>query len=154
MTTSRRTPSMLFGIAFLMLGVYVSVQAFSWKVYAHDGPGPGFFPLVYGGAMALLGFLLAAREVITPTASSEDGEPTNPVLAVATLAALALSVPLMSILGFVVGFGITLFLLIRFIFGEPLLKSAIIATAIVTVLHVGFVMLLQASLPAGKFWGF
>lgn len=153
MTVSRITPSLLFGFAFLILGIYVSVEALSWQVYNHEGPGPGFFPLVYGCAMAVLGFILAMKEAMHPEPSAES-EGRSPILAVATLCALSLSVALMWILGFVVGFGITLFIIVKFIFGQPLIKSLIIAASIVALLHIGFGELLQANLPGGMFWGF
>lgn len=153
MTAVRITPSLLFGWAFVALGAYVSIEALSWHVYNHEGPGPGFFPLVYGIIMAVLGFILAMKETIRPQPSAQS-EATSPILAIATLAVLALGVPLMWILGFVVGFGIALFVIIRFIFGQSSTKSAIVAVAIVGALHVGFGVLLQANLPGGMFWGF
>jgi putative tricarboxylic transport membrane protein len=153
MTASRITPSLLFGIAFVILGIYVSLESLSWQVYNHTGPGPGFFPLLYGCAMAVLGFVLAMKEIIVPPTRSA-AEATSPILAAATLGLLALSVPLMWVLGFVVGFGIALLLIVKFIFGQSWIKSLVVAASIVGALHVGFGILLQANLPGGMFWGF
>jgi putative tricarboxylic transport membrane protein len=153
MTAVRLSPTLLFGIAFVILGAYVCIEAFSWHVYNHTGPGPGFFPLVYGGIMAVLGFALAMKEVLRPDPVAA-GEATSPVLAIATLALLALSIPLMWVLGFVVGFGIALILIVRFIFSQSWTKSFLVAAGIVGALHVGFGELLQANLPEGMFWGF
>ena len=42
------------GLALGALAAYVIVQASGWDYMGPDGPGPGFFPLWYGAAMAAL----------------------------------------------------------------------------------------------------
>ena len=42
------------GLALAALGGYIIVQASGWEYLGSDGPGPGFFPLWYGIAMAAL----------------------------------------------------------------------------------------------------
>jgi hypothetical protein len=60
----------------------------------------------------------------------------------------------MWVLGFVIGFGLVLFFILRFVFGRPLLGAAITAAAIVLALHLTFPVLLGSPLPTGMFWDF
>jgi putative tricarboxylic transport membrane protein len=64
MTMSDKTSNILFGAAFLALGVYVAQGALNWAVYGHDGPGPGFFPLLYGSLMIFFGGALALGAMV------------------------------------------------------------------------------------------
>ena len=157
MLRQREKPDFLFGSAFVLLGIYVVFQAQKWAIYGHEGPGPGFFPIIYGGLMLTLGLALATkalRGTAVQAVPAREPDSAQPVLAVTTLAALAASLPLMWLFGFILGFGGVLFFIIKFIFHRPVLQSAIIAAVIAVSLHIGFVELLQGRLPSGIVWRF
>ena len=52
------------GLVLAALGAYIVKEAWSWEYLGVDGPGPGFFPLWYGGAMIVLSLLLVAGAVL------------------------------------------------------------------------------------------
>ena len=52
------------GLVLVVLGAYIVKEAWSWEYLSVDGPGPGFFPLWYGGAMIVLSLLLVAGAVL------------------------------------------------------------------------------------------
>ena len=49
------------GLALVALGAYIVKEAWAGNTWAWTVPGPGFFPLWYGGAMIVLSLLLVAR---------------------------------------------------------------------------------------------
>ena len=42
------------GLALAGFGAFIVAQARHWTYAGDDGPGPGFFPMCYGGAMIVL----------------------------------------------------------------------------------------------------
>jgi hypothetical protein len=64
------------------------------------------------------------------------------------------SIPLMWLLGFVVGFGLFVVFMVKVVFGRSWRASVITAVAIVAALHLIFPVLLGAPLPVGRFWSF
>jgi hypothetical protein len=160
MVKNARRLDVISGAALSILGVYILFTARKWEFIGVNGPGPGFFPFVYGLIM------LVAASALTINALRSSGgqtraEPSEPatdrgglVAAMLTLGALAASLPLMWVLGFVIGFGLVLFFILRFVFGRPLLGAAITAAAIVLALHLTFPVLLGSPLPTGVFWDF
>ena len=58
------------GLALAALGAYIVTQARGWIYMGEDGPGPGFFPLWYGGAMVVLSLLLVAGTVLRQSTAS------------------------------------------------------------------------------------
>src|SRR5690349_21602554 len=75
-----RDPNILFGAALSILGLYILTEAGKWTVYGNDGPGPGFFPLIYGAIMLVAALVLTVNSVrahrvkpVRRTASLIDG---------------------------------------------------------------------------------
>ena len=156
-----RDPSLLFGIVLIVLGLYIAGQSLQWTLYGNDGPGPGFFPLIYGAVITVFAALMTAtstRELATaaqtPVHPSAPADRSGTIAAAAAWLALALSIPVMWAFGFLIGFGLALLFIIHVVFGQPWWRAALTAAAIVIGLYVGFVELLQAQLPAGRVWGF
>jgi hypothetical protein len=62
---------LLAGLAFIGFGVAFSVGALSYPIGSPTRMGPGFFPLVLGGLLAVLGAVILIR----PSAVEEGAEP-------------------------------------------------------------------------------
>lgn len=153
-----RDPNIIFGTGLSLLGLYIIRQSLGWVLYERDGPGPGFFPLIYGGVMLAFALFLTLQAVraggpARPLPQNEENTGGR-LEAFATWAALAVSVPMMWAFGFIVGFGLVLFFIVRVVFGRPMLNAAIVAAAIVAGLWLGFSELLLSPLPASVIWGF
>lgn len=148
---------LITGLGLTAFGAYIVWQSSHWVIFGPDGPGPGFFPIFYGALMFLVAGYLALRSLRTASANhqAEDEEDHKGVWgALGAWVCLALSIPLMTVLGFVAGFSIFAFVLIRFIFGQPYLRAAVAAVAIAVALHIIFPVLLAVELPEGMLWGF
>jgi putative tricarboxylic transport membrane protein len=153
-----RDPNIIFGTGLSLLGIYIVHQSLGWTVYERDGPGPGFFPLIYGGVMLVFALWLTLQAIRAggvgkPLPQDEPNEGGR-LEAFSTWAALAVSVPLMWAFGFIIGFGAVLFFIIRVVFNRPTLGAAITAASIVAVLYLGFSELLESPLPTSAIWGF
>jgi putative tricarboxylic transport membrane protein len=145
------------GLVLACLGLYIIRTALRWDFLGDDGPGPGFFPAIYGIAMFAAAAALAGNGLMRAPRPRVDEEPADRgglIAALFTVVALAASVPLMTYLGFVVGFGIVAVAIVRFTFGKSWLTAVITATAISVSLYVLFEILLGSQLPISPYWGF
>ena len=159
MTRQLKIGTVLFGTGLFVLGIYTLRQSLLWGVYGPEGPGPGFFPLIYGLVFLVFSAVLVLRTLFTATIVAEPRpedaeEKSGSVAAIVAWGVLMLSVPLLAWLGFVVGFGLALFVLIRVVFRRPSVQSAITAALIVLGLYLGFSVLLGLPLPESRYWGF
>lgn len=155
MTRYFRDGDLLSGAALAVLAAYIIQASAQWTLFGPEGPGPGFFPLGYGVLMlgcSLALIVIALRRETPPPIGEAD--PGGTAAAFLTWGALAASIPLMWLLGFVVGFGIVVFVIVRFVFGRSLLGSAVTAASIVLALHLVFPVLLGSALPVGLWWKF
>ncbi|MGO4737065.1 tripartite tricarboxylate transporter TctB family protein [Bosea sp. 2KB_26] len=155
-----KTPygDLLSGLFITALSIYIVTAAVPWGVYGAAGPGPAFFPLIYGGLMLVLGLVLLGRSLFGRRTVSAAGEPpaVDPEgrrAAMATWLALAASIPAMMLLGFLGGFFLFAFFLIKVIFHKPLITSVVAAVAITGGLYLLFQVLLDVDLPLGMFKG-
>jgi putative tricarboxylic transport membrane protein len=149
---------LLSSVALSCLATYILLEGRKWAIYGSEGPGPGFFPIMYGSVMLVLSLYLLQRSVrVGAPPRPADKAPTDPkgvVSALLTWGALALCIPLMLVLGFTAGFGLFAFVIIKFVFQQSLKTSLIAAAGIAVSLHIVFPVLLQAPLPVGMLWGF
>jgi putative tricarboxylic transport membrane protein len=60
------------GLALGGLGAYIVFEASRWEYLGPDGPGPGFFPLWYGIAMAGLSLVLVVSSTLQREAEAID----------------------------------------------------------------------------------
>jgi putative tricarboxylic transport membrane protein len=143
-------------LGLIALSAYILKEGSGWVVYGSEGPGPGFFPIMYGIVMLGLSLYLFQRSVRKGgNGKAKEGLDHQGIArALATWAALAVCVPLMVVVGFVVGFGIVAFFLIRFVFERSYRTSIITAVCIAIALHLVFPVMLDAPLPVGMLWGF
>ncbi len=154
----------LSGLALALLSVYIISASLSWSVIGEMGPGPGFFPILYAAVMLPASLWLLVRGMRGPrpaTAAVEpaeddaeaDGEGGGTQAALATWLALAVTVPVMSLAGFVAGcFGLSFFVA-KVVFRRSLLASTLSSAGIALGLYVLFQVLLDVDLPAGLIGG-
>jgi putative tricarboxylic transport membrane protein len=140
------------GLALAALGAYIIVQARQWEYLGVDGPGPGFFPLWYGIAMAGLSGLLVISSA--SRAQNADGggiEWRRIGRALAVWAALAGSVAAFKLLGFALSFATLTFFIVAVMYRRRLAVAAAVATATAAGFYVLFPLVLGVQLPAGVF---
>jgi putative tricarboxylic transport membrane protein len=158
MTLRWKDANFLAGLSLACLSIYILYAASRWTLFNSEGPGPGFFPVGYG--LLMLGFSLALiyQRVTAPAdmgprhATTEDRS--GVVAALLSWLAIIASVPLMWLLGFVAGFGLVVFFMVKVVFGRSWLTSLVTAVAIVASLYLVFPVLLSAPLPTGRIWSF
>ena len=137
-----RSPDFWSGLALAALGGYIVVAARGWDYLTADGPGPGFFPRWYGVAMLGLSLLLILR--------SERGQVVEwrgTGRALATWAALALTVALMKAIGFVVAFAALTLFLVAVMYRRSTLVAALTAVALAGAFYLVFPLALGVPLP-------
>jgi len=140
------------GLALALLGAGIVAQAWQWEYLGPDGPGPGFFPLWYGLAMLALSALLVVSNLRraprpNPVEWSRVGR------ALCAWLALAVSVALFKVLGFVVSFALLTYFMVAVMYRKPPKTAALAALASGAGFHLVFDQLLGLSLPSG-FLGF
>lgn len=139
----------------IALGVFVATQAWEWPYLTKDGPGPGFFPLWIGLALAALSVLLVALQLKDAAAGKAPGKTdwhgTGRVLVgwLAVMVAAALLKPV----GFVVSYVLLTAFLIVVVFRQRWTAAAAVSLGSTAAFWVLFVLLLKVRLPAGP-WGF
>jgi putative tricarboxylic transport membrane protein len=139
--TRSRSPDFWSGLALAALGVYIVVQARGWEYLGEEGPGPGFFPLWFGIAMVALSVFLMLR----PTDASVDWRGTGRALA--TWAALAASVAMMKVVGFLISFAALAFFLVLVMYGRSARTAALVALALAAGFYAVFPLALGVALP-------
>jgi putative tricarboxylic transport membrane protein len=137
----RRSPDFWSGLALAALGGYIVVQARGWDYMTDDGPGPGFFPLWYGAAiLACSAYLvLFGKEAATDWRGSGR--------ALATWAALALSVGVLKWVGFALSFAALTFFIVAVMYRRPRLVAVLVALGVVAGFYLVFPLALGVALP-------
>ena len=133
------------GVVLGALGVYVVTEAARWEYLGPDGPGPGFFPLWYGIAMAGLSLWLMVSSVLKEQPESVDWSGARRALA--TWVALALAVAALKLVGFLVAFAALVFFVVAVMYRRPPGKAAIVAVCITAGFYVVFPLALGVKLP-------
>lgn len=137
----RRSPDFWSGLALAALGGYIVSEARGWEYMTSEGPGPGFFPLWYGIAMLGLSLYL----VFSPTDTRLDWRGTGRALA--TWAALAVSVAVLKWVGFVISFAGLTFFLVAVMYRRSLATAAVVAVASAGAFYLVFPLALGVALP-------
>ena len=139
------------GLVLVGLGAYIVKEALSWEYLTVDGPGPGFFPLWYGGAMIVLSLLLVAGAVLKSGASAAQRQVNrSELLRVLTCwLAFVVCIALLNVLGFVVSFALMTYFIIAMLFRKS--QRVAIGLAIMGALsfYALFSLALGVALPAG-----
>ena len=131
------------GLALGALGAYIIVQASRWEYLGPDGPGPGFFPLWYGVAMAALSLAL-----VISSARRKDSERIRwSSRALVTWLALAIAVAALKLAGFLVCFAALTFFIIAVMYRRPLKVAATVAIVAAAAFYLVFPLALGVRLP-------
>ena len=142
----RLTADFWSGLALVALAAYIIVQARQWDYLGADGPGPGFFPLWYGIAMAALAIGLIVSSLVRraqPLAWRGVGR------ALATWLAFAVAIAACKPLGFIVSFALFTFFIVAVMYRRPLLSAATIAAGAGAGFYLVFALALGVRLPTG-----
>ena len=133
------------GLALGGLGAYIIAQASRWEYLGADGPGPGFFPLWYGIAIAALSLVLVLSSITGK--NPEKVEWAGAGRALATWAAFAVCVALLKVAGFLVCFAALTFFIVAVMYRRPLKVAAAVAVGGTTAFYVIFPLALGVALP-------
>ena len=137
------------GLVLAGLGAYILSEASRWIYMGEDGPGPGFFPMWYGGAMLVLSLLLVAGTVLKRAAPGKV--PSMPELrrALTCWAAFAVCVALMKVVGFMVAFAALTWFIVSIMARQSQKVAIPIAVGGAVLFYLLFDLALEVSLPTG-----
>jgi putative tricarboxylic transport membrane protein len=133
------------GLALGGLGAYIIVQASRWEYLGADGPGPGFFPLWYGIAMAALSLFLVLSSLKEKDAARIDWSGAG--RAFGSWLAFALSVAALQVAGFLISFAALSFFIVAVMYRRPLKVAASVAIVGAAAFYVLFPLALGVKLP-------
>jgi putative tricarboxylic transport membrane protein len=131
------------GLALGALGAYIIVQASRWEYLGPDGPGPGFFPLWYGVAMAALSLALVLSSLRKQNRERIEWSSRAQV----TWLALAIAVAALKLAGFLVCFAALTFFIIAVMYRRPLKVAATVAIVAAAAFYLVFPLGLGVRLP-------
>ena len=142
----------LSGAVFVAFGLAFSVTASTYEVGSALSMGPGYFPVVLGGVLVLLGVLIAVQGLAPGRFGAVEREPNT--LGPVSWKAGALLVGALLLFGFTVrGAGlvpslfVTVFLTAMAGRGVRVVPALVIAAALTALSVLIFVMVLQLRLP-------
>ena len=133
------------GLAFAALAGYIIVQAAGWEYLGTDGPGPGFFPLWYGVAMAALALALMLSSALRSERQAVAWQGAGRAFAV--WLALAFSVAALKLVGFLASFAALTFFVVAVMYRRPLKTAAAVALAGAAAFYLVFQVALGVNLP-------
>ena len=133
------------GLALGGLGAYIVLEAAGWEYLGPDGPGPGFFPLWYGIAIAGLSLWLVVSSVLR--AEPDTTEWSGAGRAFSAWLALAAAVAALKVVGFFVAFAALAFFMMAVMYRRPLGNAAIAAACVTAGFYLVFPLALGVKLP-------
>jgi putative tricarboxylic transport membrane protein len=133
------------GLALGGVGAYIIAEATRWEYLGPDGPGPGFFPLWYGIAMAALSLVLVVSSLLRTQPEAIDWSGAG--RAGATWLAFAAAVAALKLAGFLVSFAALTFFIVAVMYRRPLKHAAIVAVVSAAVFYLVFPVALGVRLP-------
>jgi putative tricarboxylic transport membrane protein len=148
---SARRGDVVSGAVLAGLGLYIILEARRWEYLGADGPGPGFFPLWYGIAMLALALLLVGTGVGGGAAAPAAGRRRELGRALVAWVALAVGVALVSVLGFLIAFGLFTLFVVAVMYRRPLLPALAVAVGCAVAFYLLFPLALNVALPTGIF---
>jgi putative tricarboxylic transport membrane protein len=133
------------GLALAGLGSYIVFQAAGWEYLGSDGPGPGFFPLWYGVAMAGLSLVLVVSSL--KPASGERIDWAGARRAFGVWLALVVAVAAVKYTGFVIAFAALTFFVVAWIYRKSLVTAGVVGLAAPAAFWLLFGLALGVKLP-------
>ena len=137
------------GLVLAALGTYIVVTAHAWDYITEEGPGAGFFPMWYGGAMIVLSLLLTLGAILRPSQRAQVRWK-DVSRAIAAWVAFVVIVALMPFIGFVISFALLTAFIVKVMCGEKIRTALIVAICGSAGFYLLFEVALELSLPAGK----
>ena len=137
------------GLALALLGAYIVGEARGWGYMGEDGPGPGFFPLWYGGAMIVLSLALVAGAVLKRRPASAPQNLGNLGRALLCWVAFVACIALMHVLGFIAAFALLTWFIVAVMARRPQRVALPIAIGGALGFYALFTWALEVSLPPG-----
>ena len=137
------------GLALAALGAYIVSQARGWTYMGEEGPGPGFFPLWYGGAMIVLSLALVAGAVLKRRAAAPPLQMSELGRALACWAAFVACIALMHLIGFIAAYALLTWFVIAVMARRPQRVALPIAIGWALGFYALFTWALEVSLPPG-----
>jgi putative tricarboxylic transport membrane protein len=137
------------GLALAALGAYIVLCARGWDYMGEDGPGPGFFPMWYGGVMIVLSLLLVAgtvlkrRDAVPPPRMADLGR------ALLCWAAFVACIALMHLIGFIAAFALLTWFVVAVMARRPARVALPIAIGGALAFYALFTWALDVALPPG-----
>ena len=148
--------NVLAGLLLAGLGAFILQQSVQWEFLGRNGPGVGFFPLVYGSLIVLLALVLVIKSLWAgrQAGSQAPGQPAGKVFAaVSVWVAFAVTVALMKFIGFYVALGLLVMFMTRFIFSRSPRFALLSGVLVPLTFFVVFGLLLKVQLPVGIWTG-
>lgn len=142
------------GAIVIALSIFVLLQGQELDFYLEGIPGPGFFPTLLAGALAITGALLCLSGLFSSKDTSEDFEPPTREQAKRSLGiwvAMLASVLLVSVAGFLIAMLVLVGILIFGLEGKRNLRGLVAVILIPLSCYLLFAELLQVQLPTGVF---
>jgi putative tricarboxylic transport membrane protein len=142
-----RYARVLGAAAALALGIAVIVPSRRLPYRSDYGPGPGFLPTWIGWVLTACAAVVTVQELRTPAEGELFGPRT--ALAAKVLAAIAVTLLLVPVLGFAAAFGLLIAAVMRLTGRHPWIACGAAAAAVAVGLHVVFASWLSVPLPTG-----
>lgn len=150
MTGFARRADFWSGVALAALGTWILVQARKWVYMGEDGPGAGFFPMWYGGAMVVLSLLLVAGTVVKRHGAAAAAVRWRDLgRAMACWAAFVACIALMPVLGFPIAFALLTWFIVAVMARRPQRIALSVAIGGSILFYVIFEVALDLALPKG-----
>lgn len=137
------------GLALAALGAYIVVSARGWDYMGEDGPGPGFFPVWYGGAMVVLSLALVAGAVIKRRAAAAPQSLADLGRALLCWIAFVACIALMHVVGFIAAFALLTWFIVAVMARRPQRVAVPLAIGGALGFYALFTWALEVSLPPG-----
>jgi putative tricarboxylic transport membrane protein len=148
--------NILAGLLLAALGAFILQQSLQWEILGRNGPGVGFFPLVYGSLIVVLSLVLLIKSLRAGrrVGSQTPEQPAGKVFAaVSVWVAFAVTVALMKFIGFYVALGLLVMFMTRFIFSRSTRFALLSSVLVPLTFFVVFGLLLKVQLPVGIWTG-
>lgn len=156
----KRQQDFYAGLLFAVIGIAFGWGALNYQVGASARMGPGFFPLLLGGLLALLGLVMMWRAVrwrddAVQTIGPWAWKPLAAIISANLLFGVALGgLPLLHLPALGLMAGIYLLTLVACLAGDRfnLKEALLLATALAALSYLAFVLVLKLQLPVWPTW--
>ena len=148
--------NILAGLLLTALGAFILQQSLQWEFLGRNGPGVGFFPLVYGSLIVVLSLVLVIKSLRAGRKAGRQGPGQaggKVFAAVSVRVAFAVTVALMKFIGFYVAQGLLVMFMTRFIFSRSPRFALLSGVLVPLTFFVVFGLLLKVQLPVGIWTG-